>query len=83
MVIVDSEFMSQFALVPIETQKSSGICVVLLKEFTAGVMIFYFFCTAKPNPALVSRAELTFTELAEQGCEGQTAQVCSNGAKLQ
>lgn len=34
-------------------------------------MILCFCCTAKPNQALVSEAELNLTEFTEQDCEGQ------------
>jgi len=45
--------------------------VILLKEFAARLMILHFLCSAKANPALVSRAELDLTEFPEQDCEGQ------------
>lgn len=45
--------------------------VIMLKQFAARLMILCFFCTAEPNPALVSRAELDLTEFTEQDCEGQ------------
>lgn len=43
----------------------------MLKEFAARLMTLCFFCTATPNPALVSRAEPDLTEFTEQDCEGQ------------
>lgn len=42
----------------LKTKDSSVIKVTVLKEFAASLMIMCFFCTAKPNPAVVSRAEL-------------------------
>lgn len=55
----------------IETKDASVIKVILLKEFAARLMILRLFCTAEPNPALVSGAELDLTEFTEQDCEGQ------------
>lgn len=43
----------------------------MLKELSARLMILCFCCTAKPNQALVSEAELNLTEFTEQDCEGQ------------
>lgn len=43
----------------------------MLKELVARLMTLCFCCTATPNPALVSGAELDLAEFTEQDCEGQ------------
>ena len=55
----------------IETKVSSITKVIVFQELSARLMILCFCCTAKPNQALVSGAELNLTEFTEQDCEGQ------------